>query len=356
MALLFMDGFDHYNVVTYPTLKWTSLGATSNSTYLTTGGRRGGGAITVSGYQGGGEDTIYLKKTLASNYSTIIVGFAFYYAIGSCAHQMYQVKLGDGTVDHIYLYLDYTTHYLVVMRAPSTILGTYEVALTAGVWYYIELKVTISDTVGVVQLRVNEYLALDLSNQDTRNGGNEYVNTLNIGGQSNGSAYYQKWTYDDLYICDTSGSNNNDFLGDCRIDTLLPSGAGYSTQWTPSAGSNYQCVDDALFDNGTDYISENDVNNIDSYALGDLPTGIAGIKGIQTNIFAKRTDSGVVTKFKPILRPVSSNHEKTEVTTTINYYDYTEVTELNPDDSAAWEKADIDGMEVGVKLTVNPLP
>ena len=112
---------------------------------------------------------------------------------------------------------------------------------------------------------------------------------------------------------------------------IRPNGAGYTTNWAPSAGSNYQCVDDALFDNGTDYVSETTVGDIDSYTFSDLPVGIADIKGIQTNVFAARTDSGVNTKLKPFLRPVSTNYEKTEATLTISYRDYNEITELNPE-------------------------
>ena len=44
---------------------------------------------------------------------------------------------------------------------------------------------------------------------------------------------------DDLYICDGTGSApHNTFLGDCRVDTLLPTADGTAQQWTPSTGTH----------------------------------------------------------------------------------------------------------------------
>ncbi len=50
---------------------------------------------------------------------------------------------------------------------------------------------------------------------------------------------------DDLTFCDSTGSAPYDgFLGNVRVQALLPAGAGASTQFTPSTGSdpNWQCA------------------------------------------------------------------------------------------------------------------
>ena len=348
MSLLFMDGFDHYDVTSYGALKWDV--APNYSAYLPTGGRRGTGCLKVG--CGDRVSPYGFFKTLPSTYRTLIVGFAVQFNWNTSQVGQSFFRLHDGATLHVYVTRE-TSGLISVYRGNGTLLGQYDVVLNLGTWYYLELKATIDDTSGVIQLRVNEYLALNLSGIDTRNGGNASINKIKF--HTDHEVSYP-FNIDDLYVCDDSGPNNNDFLGDCRIDVVRPNGAGYATNWAPSAGSNYQCVDDALFDNGTDYVSENTVDDIDSYTFSDLPLGVAGIKGIQTNVFAKRTDSGVNTKLKPILRPVSTNYEKTEVTLTSSYYDFTEITELNPETGLAWTKATIDAMEVGLKLTANPLP
>jgi len=349
MALLFMDGFDHYDPSLYGSKKWDNI--PTNTLWYSASGRRLGGMIQLRC-----PETTHLDKTLGVNADTIIVGFAvlFQYNIGQYTDKPF-LSLWDGTTCHISLYRHYSG-YISAYKGfgfTTTLLGTYEVSLSLNVWYYIELKTTIHDTAGELYLHVNEYPALTLTSIDTRNGANAYVNKIGLVGQYSGYNYV---CFDDVYVCDATGVINNDFLGDSRIDTIRPNGAGYATNWTPSAGSNYQCVDDSAFDNGTDRVSETTVGDVDSYTLADLPVGIAGIKGIQTNVFANRTDSGVATKLQPFIRPVATNYNKTEITTTITYMDYNEVTELNPETGAAWTKAELDAMEIGVTLTENPLP
>jgi hypothetical protein len=37
---------------------------------------------------------------------------------------------------------------------------------------------------------------------------------------------------DDLYVCDSTGSTNNTFLGDVRVDTVRPIGAGNYSEFS----------------------------------------------------------------------------------------------------------------------------
>ena len=50
----------------------------------------------------------------------------------------------------------------------------------------------------------------------------------------------------DLYICTTIGDTNNDFLGDCRVDLMVPNGKGSITSGVPYPEdvSNWENVDD----------------------------------------------------------------------------------------------------------------
>ena len=98
--------------------------------------------------------------------------------------------------------------------------------------------------------------------------------------------------FDDLYVCDSAGSTNNGFLGDCRIDTIYPSGAGNYTQFTPSTGSNYTCVDETA-PNTTDYVDGATVGDRDSYALGNLSAlSSQTVYGVQVNAAILKDDAG----------------------------------------------------------------
>ncbi len=82
---------------------------------------------------------------------------------------------------------------------------------------------------------------------------------------------------DDLLVLDSvAGRPTNNWY--CKM--VRPTGNGGLTQWTPSAGANWENVDETTPD-GTTYNSEATVGEIDRYtngALGYTPTAILGIQ------------------------------------------------------------------------------
>src|SRR5262249_9532244 len=113
-------------------------------------------------------------------------------------------------------------------RAGSVTLGTSTSFLSAGAFNYIEIKITISGTVGVVAIRVNGTLTgwLNLSSQNTQNGGAGTITNIILGGDLVTNALAAPSRFDDVVILDTTGAVNNDFLGDCRVEAIFPNGAG----------------------------------------------------------------------------------------------------------------------------------
>ena len=92
-----------------------------------------------------------------------------------------------------------------------------------------------------------------------------------------------------------------------------------------------------------------------AFSLGIcLPTQNQG-KGIQLNVAARRSDSGVLTKIKPVVRVAGTDYLKAEASLGLSYYAIPEMVELNPATSALWTKTDIDNAEFGVNLTSNPI-
>jgi len=153
----------------------------------------------------------------------------------------------------------------------------------------------------------------------------------------------------DFYACSDTGSDNKGFLGDIRVQAILPSGAGNSTQMTPSAGSNYQCVDEAAPNDDTDYVSETTAGEKDTYAFGNLTPTSGTVKGTQILISARKDDAGTRT-IAPVYRPVSTDYDGTTVSIG-NSYDYVrQVKDVSPATSVAWTIAEINGAEFGVKL------
>jgi len=330
--LLFMDGFDHY-ASGDGTEKWDAFGAISTSSPAPrTGAGRAGGVM---------------YKVVPAGDSTCIYGIAVH-AVGSFSiNTTYGASNGNQACVNITAdgRIQYRQEYSGGTLLGETAVGTFRFNL----WNYLEVKMLLSQTVGTCTIKLNGATVLTLTGLD-----NCYQANTNWNGWYTGGG--GSLSIDDFYICDGTGSVNNDFLGECRVVTLLPQtdavAAGSNANFTPSTGTDHGAlVDEAAPNDDTDYLSSSTVNHVDSWnypALGYTGT----IKGVQMSLSAKKTDSGT-RAIAAVARPASTNrvHATNHYLSTAYMY-WMSLWENNPEDSAAWEVADIDGAEFGVKVTV----
>jgi hypothetical protein len=147
----------------------------------------------------------------------------------------------------------------------------------------------------------------------------------------------------------TGDSPQNDFLGDCRVDVIRPNGAGANADFTPSAGSNYENVDEATPDDDSTHNSSGTVGHQDSYALPSLSAG-GTIFGVKSLICIAKDDAGAKGA-KILTRSNSTYYKSDEINPPTDYKSFGKVYQNNPDDSLAWQESDIAGMEVGVEVS-----
>lgn len=335
--LLFIDGFDHYATGDL-TKKWQS---TASGSIGSTSGRRSGGAYVGSLFH-------YLSRALPGSYSTLIVGMA----IKSSSTNGYALYcMNEGSTIHLCLCLN-SASKLELRRGGSsgTILATSTQALVSTSFYYLELKATINDTTGSYELRINGTTEFSASGVDTRNGGTSGVIDTFMLGNTASTGTGAVATYDDLYICDTSGSNNTNFLGDCRIDTLLPTSDGTYTQFTPSTGTSHYALVDESTPNTTDYNSDATSGDRDSYGFPDLSSLVSQtIFGVQINAAALKTDAGA-RNLGTMSRLSSTNKDGSGVALGTSQAYVSEIQETDPA-SAAWTESNVNAAEFGVKVT-----
>jgi len=342
MALLFCDGFDHY--ATADVLKkWSGY-----NTDLTIGayGRFGSSGVRLGQYGVGG-----VYKTFTTGFATAIAGFAFYLPdvrSGISMFDLWATSLGEY---HARICLDTLNRLYVANSAGTMIAGPASVALPLAAWSYIEIKVYVHNSDGTAEIRVNGQSVLSATGLDTR-----YGSTAGEGVINGVSLFYHNarndnpyWQADDFYLCDSSGSTNNTFLGDVRVQSIFPSGAGNTTQMTPSAVSNYQCVDEAAPNADTDYVSETTAGEKDTYAFGNLTPTSGTVKGVRVMICARKDDAGS-RSIAPVYRPASTDYDGTTGVVSDSYTYLSEIKEVSPETSAAWTIAEINGAEFGVKL------
>jgi hypothetical protein len=170
-----------------------------------------------------------------------------------------------------------------VYRGDGTKLSSGTIVFPTDVWSYMEIRYSISDTVGSYELRINGTASTSGSGVDTRNGGSGVMNSI---------AFYHNdisgdfaSTIDDLYV-----TNDTVFFGDTRVEYLAPTGPGIKTQLAPSAGSNWQTVDESV-PSDTDYNSSSTPGAMDLFGMRNL-AGNGLIYGVQSILRCKKDDAG----------------------------------------------------------------
>ena len=207
-------------------------------------------------------------------------------------------------------------------------------------WQYLEVKVTISATVGEVTARINGTQVLNLTSQNTKNG-SDYIRYFLIRLIHDD----QDTHWDDIYVDDAQ------FNGDCRIKTFVPDSiSSVNNNFTASAGNKDECVDDIPPTDDTDYIYSNTLNHKQTFGI---TTGSLGtVKGIQLNNLC-RVDAGGSRKITPLIRSNSTNYLGTEIANNVpdDYKFESEIFETDPDDSNAWTQTKLEAAEFGLEIT-----
>jgi hypothetical protein len=340
-AALLVDSFDAYAAADAG-MRW---GRVDNPQGFVAG-RNGNGAQMTSGRA--------LHRALdpsgaLTTYTKILIGIAIKFNTFQTSAQAQIICLdtaiatGGNAPTEIFQNTDGT----LSLRRNGTVIATGTTVLATGTWHYIELKVLIaSGATGSYELRIDGNVELGpTSSVQTSSAAN--VTYLRLNNTSSGAGG-SNWTADDLVVQDWSVAGV-DFLGDVRVAALVPTGAGNYTQFSPSAGSNYQNVDDATPDGDTTYNSDATVGDKDSFVMDNLPTnGTPYI--VQSFLQARKDDAGARTA-RQFLRISGSDYEGTTKTLSDSHQGPTFVDIWNSDPSGgAWNQTKVDGLEAGYKV------
>lgn len=221
-------------------------------------------------------------------------------------------------------------------------------------WYSIQVKVTIADSIGAntCQVRVNNDLWITVdAGEDLQSTANAYANILVLEGHA-AATNVTDLKMDDLYVLDDSGSTNNDFLGDCRVEALLPDGNGTTNQFNGSDGNsvdNYLLVDEVPADDDTTYVEDSTATNQDLYTFDNLSATPVSIFGVQSNIIAKKDDAGARSAKQITRSGVTVYDGDTHALSQGSYGNHACILELDPDTATAWDEAGINAAEFGLE-------
>jgi hypothetical protein len=159
-------------------------------------------------------------------------------------------------------------------------------------------------------------------------------------------------------LMSAAGTGNHDFddfwmttdafLGDCRVVAVLPQGAGNYSQWTPSAGLGWQCVDEAAMNADTDYVLSAVAGQRNSYDFA--PVGFTGnVKAVQQITTLRKDDAGSRTA-QQFARISGTDYDSANITVLDSYAMQRRILTVNPATGAGWNTSDIDNAEFGTRI------
>lgn len=340
MPIDVIDGFDHY-----PAVATTGIGLFStwiqvdgNRTYLTTG-RVGGQAIRYSDDYG--SPKVYRDLT-PSDKCSFFWGIIPQTQFVSTANQFIRFCANNAYDAFQFGLRISVTGALEILNYNSVVIHTEPNFFTLNSWVSMSVVAKIHATEGVLQIRRNGELIVDMNNINLKNPSYATITGVLLGWASH-------FDFDDFRY------DNN---------TLVPIPEGRSIQttvnadieadWTRLSGaSNYLMVDETTCDDDTTYNSTDTVDARDLFSLAGLGFNPDVIHAVQL-LYAARKDDVATRVMQSVLKSDTEEVLGVENYLTTNYTWSWHIFELNPDGNVAWDKASVEALQVGYQFIDTP--
>jgi hypothetical protein len=312
-----------------------------NGPYLETGADGIGYSLAIDHYL----NSFDLNLPSDQAGKTLVVGMRFRSPSSGVLGVLFQVLNWDvvGTTETAQIEIGYTSAgEIYIARGITGIDKSLESVSFVNQWYHLEAKIYFHDSNGTYEVKLNGTSILSGGPVDTIHSGTklEFVRFINYGER-----------IDDLYVLNTEGSINNDFLGiNTRVRGILPDADGANTDWTPSAGSDHYAVVDELPETQADYVESGTINDVDTFTFPSQ--SITGVYGVKAEAHMMTGSVGVRDVRLKCISGVTTDNAATEG---VSHDGGTEqfienIWEEDPDASAAWTPTTFNNAEFGVEV------
>jgi len=348
MVLIALEGFDHHGSSDADLDDYLGRKhASAFGTWEAVSGRLGGLAAATNFTS----DDIYVQMKDVNTFE-VIIGFAIKFREVNANNPDTLIHFLNRTGVSVASFHRGASGDPRLQSANNTIYTTSE-KWSPFLWNYFEIRVLsgTNNSNGELELRMNGKTIIDATGVDT------FQSTVSRGTANivvGGSDHFDP-IFDDIYVLDTTGSVNNDFLGDIKVEALFPDGAGNTTNFSVTgAASNFTAVSDNPVDDDTSYISSSTVSNKDTYTYDDVSLITSNVKGLVIHTLGKKDGAGDRV-IKPVIRSGTTDYDQAEI-----YLPYGETDEyafdsqpidVDPDTAIAWTVSGVNSAEFGVKLT-----
>lgn len=278
---------------------------------------------------------------IAASIATSYVGFWFKAASLPASNQRGVIYFRYGATLKLQLLVK-STGVLYTVDAGSTTSSDSSSSLTAGTWYYIQVKCGTAASNAEWEVKVNgtTWLSSTTANTSANN-----AQTLRVGPYDTTNAACDFY-YDDIVWDNAAYPPDYSVIG-----ILMPDGdSATNTDFAASAGNKYECVDETPLNSDTDYI--NTTTNGAIYTATLQSCAAAGISAssigcVKQYYVAK--DAGGTSSFTMVVRSGTTNYNNgTNANISNSYARYCQLRTTDPATSAAWTTSGLDALELGL--------
>lgn len=220
-------------------------------------------------------------------------------------------------------------------------------------WFYFEMRGKTAASGGIAEARVNTKTVLSFPAVNTDNTGRGLFDMIALGAWANISNFgnAKDIQYDDLYVCDTTGSENNSYLGNCRVMTQLVAGNStpqdFAIGGTAPAATAWQSLLNTNLDD-TKYIHDGTVGDESLFtiqAIVNAPT----VFGIQVSS-GLRQDDATQRIAHNVIKSGATAAEGADQYTNQTYTYYRDIFETNPDTGVGFSGSELNSLLQGIKI------
>lgn len=345
MALDYIENFQDWSTANIAQEVLSSLNPGLMS--IVDGPRAGSKALLIGTNVG-----TYFQCDLPSSGSTKFFCIRIYVTNNTSANAF--LKLTEGATYHLTFMINSSAQIEVRRGGYSgTVLGNSGGAtVPTGTWVQLTVKAVIHDTAGSVEVRMNGNPTpiINLSSVDTRNGGTGVINRLYAGSETGAGSNGTRFT--DMAVWNDSGESPNDWVGDVRVDSYNVTADGASSQFTPSAGANWECVADENADGDTSYVESGTNGHIDLYEIENMAHSPSVIHAVAVTALARKTDAGSGALKLKMDSGGTGAAGSSETLADGSYARYIYARGVDPNTSAAWAKSAVDALKIGVEAVI----
>lgn len=350
---------------------FTSYGliASQSNTLIKTGGPLGDNYASLNP-NSTTTDAMLWMRPLPSTYTTFLCGTRMLVNSANAARQeTYMAFCGSDGQPQLTLTLNGLTGVVTAWSggffgteqfssATQVSLGSsMPASFPSNAWFYLEVGATMaSGTSGSVTVKVNEVTVLTLTGINTNSAYNTnsqpiaivmFNQTANdvVNGQMGplNVAHY--------YFADTTGSAPwNTFLGDVRVQTLLPTGAGSSTAFTPTGESaNWQVAALTPPTPLSIYNSSSTVGATDLFAMTAMDSQETNIIGVQVKALVYKTEAGART-VATVIKSGSQTLQGTALSPNLTPQFIRSIYQTDPNTNAQWTQSAVNAAQAGYTI------